>query len=67
MTKFLATKRTLISFFRYFRSGEWEMAGGDGKSLKDFSSECPLAALALPATTFQLQYMHTPIIPKDCN
>ena len=49
MTKFLATKHTQISLFHYFSSGEWEMAGGDEESLKDFS-EFPLPGLAFPAT-----------------
>ena len=41
MTEFLATKRMQISFFCYFRFWEWEMASGDGESLKDFLSEFP--------------------------
>ena len=32
MTEFLVTKHRQISFFHHFRSGEWEMAGGDGES-----------------------------------
>ena len=50
-------KCTQISFFHYIRSGEWEMAGGDGESLTDF-----FLSLALPTTT-----MYTPVMPKDCD
>ena len=62
MIKFLATKRTQISFFRCFRSGEWEMAGGYGENLKDFLSEFPL-----PWPCPQPLTIHTPVMPKDCD
>ena len=33
MKKILATKHKQISFLHYIRSGEWEMAGGDGEQV----------------------------------